>query len=198
MAAAARVEAALRAPYCIQCRDRYNQHAKPELKKGKWTSDEYESLVVQHCAGEGSWARVAKVMGTGRSDNDLKNKFNAMSRKQHYSDEELTGAPSVLVQYIKELHAVEENAPTAALAQQQCHRQRARSEDSDSGSTPETTAAALCLFTLQWQTCNSQASIVPVSRLSGRCGRCDEAKDHTHSLSPIPYYVACATGPRCD
>ena len=120
----------------VQCRDRYNQHAKPQLKKGEWAREEIESLVSQHRAGEGSWALMAKVMGTGRSDNDVKNKFNAMFRKQRFSDAERTGAPAALVAYILELRAARSEAPNAAEAPRR-RQQRAASVDSDNNSAGE-------------------------------------------------------------
>ena len=118
----------------VQCRDRYNHHAKPQLNKGDWAREEFESLVAQHRAGERSWALMAKVMGTGRSDNQLKNKFNAMSRKQRFSDAERTGAPAALVAYVLELRAAEGEAPTAPPRRRQ---QRAASVDSDNNSAGE-------------------------------------------------------------
>ena len=84
-----------------QCRDRYRQH----VNKGAWSREEYESLVAQRRAGERCWTLIAKVMGTGRSEHDVKNKFNAMRRKQRFSDDERTGAAAPLLTYVLELRA---------------------------------------------------------------------------------------------
>ena len=81
---------------------------------GAWSREECESLVAQHRAGERSWALIAKVMGTGRTENDVMNKFNVTCRTQRFSDEERTGAPAALVAYILELRAAGGEAPNAA------------------------------------------------------------------------------------
>jgi Myb-like DNA-binding domain len=95
-----------------QCRDRYLNHLRIGIKKGKWTEEEECLLMELHevfgaryvrgnesrCdsaassphgltdAGDAvyfncSWASMAKLFGT-RTDNDIKNKWYSMVRKQ--------------------------------------------------------------------------------------------------------------------
>jgi hypothetical protein len=82
---------------------------------------------------------MAKLMGTGRCDNDLKNKFNAMKRKKKISEEDLRGPAAEFIAVVMEVRAAEAEAPAAASALQSRRQQRAASEDNDNGSasTPE-------------------------------------------------------------
>jgi hypothetical protein len=105
------------------------------------TAEEYTFMAAQRREGEGSWTRIAEAMGTNRSDNDLKNKYYSMTRKQ-FSEEELRGEAAVLIAYIKEVQAAEASAPGAASARQARSRQRAASVDSRNGSAGESPSSS--------------------------------------------------------
>ena len=123
-------------PLC-QCRERYDHHARPGLNKTPYTVEEWSFAAAQRRDGEQSWARIVEAMGTNRSDNDLKNKFNAMKRKEKFSEEELRSPAAVFIAYVKEVQAAEAGAAQAAAAHQPRSRQRAASVDSDSGNASE-------------------------------------------------------------
>lgn len=89
---------------------------------------------------------MAKEMGTNRSGNDLKNKFNAMERRvqgmeqrnKSFSADELEGPAAALIAYITELNAAERAG--GSPSQQLLRRRRqphTASEDSDSGCNSE-------------------------------------------------------------
>ena len=115
---------------------------------------EFDSLVAEHklhfaFSTMVPWAAMAKSMGTNRSGNDLKNKLNAMKRRQKnmlernksFSAKELAGPAAALIAYVTELNAAE--GPANSEAQQprrQCRRTRAVSEDSDSGYNSDVSA----------------------------------------------------------
>jgi hypothetical protein len=83
---------------------------------------------------------MAKLMDTGRCDNDLKNKFNAMKRKKIITEKDLSGPAAELIAFVQEVNAAEAEAPAEASAELPRRRQRAASEDSDNGSASEAEA----------------------------------------------------------
>lgn len=69
-----------------QCRDRWITHLRPGIKKGKWTVEE-ELLLKEMYENFGpKWSAMAKII-TNRTDNDLKNKWHSMQRKQKRIEE---------------------------------------------------------------------------------------------------------------
>ena len=130
-----------------QCRDRWNEHLNPQLNKGDWVRAEYDSLVAEHkvqvASGmKVSWAVMSKLMGTNRSGNDLKNKFNAMTRRyesmvkrnKSFSADELAGPAAALIAYVTERAAAGgATEPESQQPRRQRRHVRAVSEDSDSG-----------------------------------------------------------------
>lgn len=64
-----------------QCRERYHNHLKPEIKKGNWTKEE-DALIIELSNKIGNqWARISKFL-PGRSDNAIKNRFHAILNRK--------------------------------------------------------------------------------------------------------------------
>jgi hypothetical protein len=63
-----------------QVRERYHNSLDPALKKGEWTHEE-DALVLQlHEKWGNKWAKIAELI-PGRTDNAIKNRWNATLRK---------------------------------------------------------------------------------------------------------------------
>ncbi|KAL8145162.1 uncharacterized protein LOC141705795 [Apium graveolens] len=63
-----------------QLRERYNNHLKPGLKKGAWTEEEDMQLIRAHEKMGNKWVEISKLL-PGRSETDIKNRWNATKRK---------------------------------------------------------------------------------------------------------------------
>jgi len=65
-----------------QCRERWNNHLCPEVKKTEW-SEEEDRAIMQGVAVMGTrWCEIIKAPElSGRTDNSIKNRFYALQRK---------------------------------------------------------------------------------------------------------------------
>ncbi|KAK7387223.1 hypothetical protein VNO78_27830 [Psophocarpus tetragonolobus] len=64
-----------------QCRERWHNHLRPDIKKDSWSEEEERILVETHAMIGNRWAEIAKRI-TGRTENAIKNHWNATKRRQ--------------------------------------------------------------------------------------------------------------------
>ncbi|CAI9778713.1 unnamed protein product [Fraxinus pennsylvanica] len=64
-----------------QCRERWLNHLRPDIKKDVWSEEEERLLIKVHKRVGNKWAEIAKHI-TGRTENSIKNHWNATKRRQ--------------------------------------------------------------------------------------------------------------------
>ncbi|KAJ9562495.1 hypothetical protein OSB04_007655 [Centaurea solstitialis] len=84
-----------------QCRDRWQNHLRPDITKDAWSEEEDRVLIAIHKEVGNKWSEIARRM-PGRSENTIKNHWNATKRRQLSSRKR--GKPkyqSLLQEYIR-------------------------------------------------------------------------------------------------
>lgn len=64
-----------------QCRERWKNNLDPDVNKGKWTQEEDQILIELHEKMGNQWVKMTEYL-PGRSDNNIKNRWNSTLKKQ--------------------------------------------------------------------------------------------------------------------
>lgn len=101
-----------------QCRERWRNHLRPELNKGDWDTQEDVDIWDRVQQMGTKWAQISETYMPSRTDNDIKNRWNSIIRKQQHP----SGRP---------WRAWENAAREQILGNTRCQQRRPASEKSE-------------------------------------------------------------------
>ncbi|XVE57156.1 hypothetical protein DITRI_Ditri04bG0069300 [Diplodiscus trichospermus] len=103
-----------------QCRERWHNHLRPDIKKDTWSEEEDKVLIQAHIEIGNKWAEIAKKL-PGRTENSIKNHWNATKRRQFSKRKCRSKYPrgSILQEYIKSLNL--ESSSSTRFQEKSCN-----------------------------------------------------------------------------
>ena len=76
-----KVAALLEGRIAKQCRERWMNCLKPDIKKTQWTEEEDNTIIRLQKEMGNKWAQMSQVL-VGRTDNQIKNRWNSVLKKR--------------------------------------------------------------------------------------------------------------------
>lgn len=113
-----------------QCRERFYNHLKGDLRKGNWGSEEDAMICRMKYENGGQWAKIARQI-PGRSENSIKNRWHLIQRnkniktrqnnpiQQHFLKDKASVAEMVSNNHINGTNPSER--PTRSIEEGYCH-----------------------------------------------------------------------------